>query len=76
MKMRIRVPAVIILGDAEAADIHIEMDVPLLEIWSVRDPNLRLRISLLDSLPRFSSNPMTKLIFTDVKKAEGVMMRR
>ena len=39
------------LHDPEAALVHVEMNVALLEVWGNQSPHFSLRILLLDSSP-------------------------
>lgn len=72
--MGVRVARVEELHDREAAPVHIEMDVPLLEVGRKGGPHPRVRVPRLDSTPRLQPCPLALLVAVHEEEIQRVQL--
>lgn len=63
------------LNDVKPADIHIKVDVPLLEVGGCRHPNLGLGMTPLNGFPGGTSKAAPMVFRGDKEKVKGIASR-
>lgn len=63
------------LDDVKPTDIHIEVDVPLLEVGGCRHPNLGLGMTPLNGLPGGTSKASPMFFRGNEEKVKGIASR-
>ena len=74
--MRVWMMRIVEFDDLESAHVHVEVNVPPVEIRSSYFPNLRGRMSLLDFEPGTVSNTVAMHMGRNEKKGERIFLRK